>query len=79
MALASCVHHCVEGAPKLIERLINLRTRWSGIATGDAEGEREVAGAEHDDRSDRDPHPAQVCLGDGLSVGEGAVDASVDP
>ena len=48
--------------------------RRGGVAAGDREGEREVAGREHGDRADRHQHAAQVRARRRPRVGVGAVE-----
>jgi hypothetical protein len=50
-----------------------------GVAAGRREGQREVAGAEHHHRAQRDEALAQVGAGQGRAVGHGRIDPRADP
>ena len=55
------------------------RQRRSGVAARDRKGEREVAGAEHSDRTQADVAQPQVHPRQRLSLGQGMVDTQIEP
>ena len=55
------------------------RERRGGVAARDRKGEREVAGAEHSDRTQADVAQAQVRARQRLALGQGRVDAQIEP